>query len=73
MSKKQKIKQKGNAYLKYSGIAFQMAGIILLSIFIGSKIDGWAETSQPYFTILIVLIAFTGYMYKLYIELMKPQ
>lgn len=63
--------KKTNSYLKYSGLAFQLVGLLLVSIFLGKKVDQWVGTEKAYFTALLVILVFSGYMYKLYIELMK--
>ena len=60
MSKEEKTPiKKVNNYLKYSGMAFQMVGTMLIGIFIGKWLDRKLDTSQPYFTALLALI-FTG-------------
>jgi F0F1-type ATP synthase assembly protein I len=51
--------KKGNNYLKYSGMAFQMVGTMLVGIFIGRWLDQKLATPQPYFTALFALV-FTG-------------
>lgn len=67
-------KQKGvQAYLKYSGLAFQMAGIIFLSIIVGRQIDDYLKLEKPYATVVLSLLGLTGFMYKLYIDLMKDK
>lgn len=45
-------------YIRYSGIAFQMLGIILLGWFIGSRLDKWidTETESPIFTAISLLV-----------------
>lgn len=61
--------QKINPYLKYSGLAFQLAIVIGFSFWLGMKVDKYVGTEQPIFTILFILLAFSGFMYKLYKEL----
>jgi ATP synthase protein I len=63
--------QKFNQYLKYSGIAFQMAGVVLLGLFAGRWLDGIFSMSKPVFTMLLILLFFGGFMFKLYKELNK--
>lgn len=67
------IRKKTNSYLKYSGLAFQMAAIILLSIWGGKKIDAYMGWEKPFATLLLTLILFSGFMYKLYLDLTKDQ
>lgn len=64
-------KKKVNNYLKYSGLGFQMAAIFLIGIFGGQKIDSYFDFELPIVTILLLLVLFTGYMYKLYIDLTR--
>jgi ATP synthase protein I len=45
-----------NEYVKYSGLAFQMAALILLGYWLGSKIDTWLDLSFPAFTISLILL-----------------
>lgn len=45
-----------NEYIKYSGLAFQQAGLILLGYWLGSKIDSWLDLSFPAFTIFLILL-----------------
>ena len=44
-----------NEYVKYSGLTFQMAALILLGYWVGSKIDGWLDLSIPIFTIILIV------------------
>lgn len=64
-----KAKKKSNAYLKYSGIAFQLAAIIFLAIWGGQKLDEYLGNEKPLITMLLTLFFFSGYMYKLYNDL----
>lgn len=58
IDKKEPIK-KVNNYLKYSGMAFQMVGALLVGVFLGRWLDRKLDTPQPYFTALLALV-FTG-------------
>jgi hypothetical protein len=71
--KKTEIKKAGSAYLQYTGLAFQMAGIIFFSIFIGKKLDAYFEFPKPYLTGLLSLLTITGFIYKLYVDLLKKE
>lgn len=51
-----------NAYLKYSGMAFQMAGSILVFALLGRWLDGYFDTGQA-LTIVLTLIGVFGGMY----------
>lgn len=54
-----------NKYLKYTGIAFQLAVLVAIAIWAGSKIDEKMQNEMPYMTALLVLLVFTGFMINL--------
>jgi hypothetical protein len=58
-----------NGYLKYSNMAFQLTGLILLSFWGGLKIDKYFKLPYPFITMILILAVFSGFMYKLYKEL----
>jgi F0F1-type ATP synthase assembly protein I len=60
-----------SAYLKYSGLAFQLAIMVALGLFLGNALDKYFDLMTPVFTIGLILIFFSAYMYKLYQELTK--
>ncbi len=60
-----------NEYVKYSGLAFQMAGLILLGYWLGSKIDSWLDLSFPAFTIILILLFLSLSFYSLIKSLPK--
>ena len=64
-------KKKTKNLMKYTGLGFQMAGIFVLGIFGGQWLDGLLGFEKPIITILLLLVLFTGYMYKLYVDLTK--
>lgn len=45
-----------NDYARYSGMAFQMLGIILAGVISGWKIDQWIHT-KPLFTVILSLVS----------------
>lgn len=63
------IKKKVNSYLKYLGLGFQLAGLVLAGYFGGKYIDNWLGMDKPLFTLLLILTFFVAFMYKLYLEL----
>ena len=64
-SHKPKPKQ-SNAYLKYSGLAFQLLAAIGISGWIGYKIDQHFHFKFPAFMLVLGFAAFGGMMYQLY-------
>jgi len=63
-------RKKVNSYLKYSGIGFQMAAVILLGYFVGKYFDDYFQFDPPFITIFLIITLFSGYLYKLYVELL---
>lgn len=62
-------KKQVNQYLKYSGLAFQLAGLVLAGLFGGQWLDKTFHLDKPYFTIGLVVVLFSGFLYKLYLDL----
>lgn len=54
------------AYAKYSGIAFQMAAIILVGLWLGMKLDEYLEFSIPVLTVLFTFLSFGVALYYLF-------
>lgn len=50
-------KRKVDAYLKYSGMAFQMGIIILVGTFAGQKLDERFQSERPLFTVALALLS----------------
>ena len=55
---KKKSKRNANDILRYSGMAFQMAFILGLGVYIGTKLDAHYGFDKQYLTALCALIAF---------------
>ncbi len=65
-------KQKpSNAYLKYSGLAFQLLIAIALCGWLGYRLDQWLGLTFPAFMLLFGFLAFGGMMYQLYRSINK--
>ncbi|WP_439880617.1 AtpZ/AtpI family protein [Pontibacter sp. MBLB2868] len=58
-------------YLKYSGLAFQMIGAMVLAAFIGMKLDDHFHTKNPWFTIVFLLVAVVASMVLVILSLNK--
>ena len=52
-----------NNYMKYSGMAFQMAGILLVGVLAGRWLDAKYATEKPWFTLALVVFALFGAFY----------
>ncbi|MAC94461.1 MAG: hypothetical protein CMC96_03050 [Flavobacteriales bacterium] len=67
MAKKKKEKDKEekrpNQFLKFTGMAAQMAITILIGVFGGIKVDEYFELSSPIFTLVFSLLSVAAAMY----------
>jgi len=66
-------KNRNNAYLKYSGLAFQLAAVVGIGLFTGRWIDSKMQMEKPIFTMLLVMLFFALFLYKLNDDLKKDQ
>lgn len=57
-------RQRTKAYVKYSGMAYQLFGLLALSIYLGIKLDAYLGNEKRYMTALICLIVLTGFLYN---------
>lgn len=60
---------KGVEYLRYSGLALQLAVLIGIAYWLGHKADTAWMGGRPIFSILFILLVFGTSIYKLYKEL----
>ncbi|WP_192822904.1 AtpZ/AtpI family protein [Rufibacter sp. LB8] len=58
-------------YLKYSGLAFQMIGIMAVAALGGRKLDAYFENEIPWWTLVLLLVAVVASMYKVIVSLTK--
>lgn len=59
MKKKENNKEKKNQlyyFARYSGLAFEMLGIILLGVFGGKKLDDMSASEFPLWTLILSLL-----------------
>ena len=67
-----KLRNKGlNDFAKYSGMAFQMFGIILLTAWGGVKLDKLAGNETPVFTIILSLLGVFAAIYTVVKDFIK--
>jgi F0F1-type ATP synthase assembly protein I len=75
MSQPEEQKPKGDdsfkSYLKYSGLAFQMIGAMVLAAWGGSKLDEAMGNENPWMTIVLLVVAVIGTMVLVIISLSK--
>lgn len=69
--KKEARKKSVDSYMKYTGIAFQMGGVIFVGVFIGRKLDQYFEQEQPIFTAVFALLAVIGAIYSVIKDTLK--
>lgn len=60
-------------YAKYSGLPFQLFGLIALFGFIGYKLDTYFQNPKYYITACLILLAFTVFMYGLFVTINKDK
>ncbi|WP_230679941.1 AtpZ/AtpI family protein [Pontibacter rufus] len=58
-------------YLRYSGLAFQMIGVMVLAALAGMKLDDYFHTRNPWFTIVLLLVAVVASMVLVILSLNK--
>jgi hypothetical protein len=59
-------KKPTNAYLKYSGLAFQLLAVIGFFGWLGYRLDQYLAIQFPAFMLLFGFLAFGGMMYQIY-------
>jgi len=62
-SQKEENKKSANAFMRYSGMAFQMIVVLLLAAYGGQWLDKHYHTSKPWFTLVLLLVGVTASMY----------
>ena len=60
-------------YVKYSGLAFQMIGALVLAAWAGTALDKHFQTENPWFTIALLLLAVIASMVLVIVSLNKKQ
>ena len=75
MSQPDEQKPKGEdsfkGYLKYSGLAFQMIGAMVLAAWGGSKLDDYMGNENPWMTIILLVLAVVASMVLVIVSLNK--
>jgi F0F1-type ATP synthase assembly protein I len=64
-------KKQPNDYVKYSGMAIQMAAIIVGGVLLGIKLDKWLALKFPVFTLVLTLLSVFLAMYYFIKDIIK--
>jgi len=56
---------KSSGFLKYSGMAMQMLGTILVFTYAGFKLDEWQKSAIPIWTLILSLTSIGASLYLL--------
>ena len=59
-----------NNFAKFSGIAFEMLGIIVLGVWGGLKLDAWLDT-KPLLTIVLSLGGVAAAIYQMIVKIRR--
>ena len=62
MSSKPRNNNHHNSFIKYSGLAAQMGGVIFLGVYLGKYLDDKFDTDKV-FTLILSLLSVIGSMY----------
>ncbi|MEM9672020.1 MAG: AtpZ/AtpI family protein [Cyclobacteriaceae bacterium] len=62
-----------SAYVKYSGLAFQMIAVMGLAVWGGMRLDDYLENRFPIFVVVFGLLAFASSLYVLIRSLPKNE
>lgn len=70
MADKPKRKIANSPYLKYSSMGFQLIAVIVIGVVAGKYLDRkFNPENPPYFTVALILLLLTGYLYNMIREI----
>jgi len=58
-------------YARYSGMATEMFGLLIVMFFVGKKIDDYFENDRYIITALLLVAGLFLYLFRLYFQLNK--
>ncbi|TLV01160.1 AtpZ/AtpI family protein [Dyadobacter luticola] len=58
-------KKVSSGFLKYSGLATQMLGTILVFTYLGYRLDGWQQNKVPWWTLVLSLASIAASLFLL--------
>ena len=64
-NRKKTLQKESSGFLKYSGMATQMLGTILIFTYGGYKLDEWQQNKVPVWTLILSLVSIAGSLYML--------
>ena len=70
-TKRQKRIRKMQSYTKYSGMTYQLFGLLAITVFFGLKADAYFGHESKLITAGATLFVLIGYLYKVSITVMK--
>ncbi|MDA3892957.1 MAG: AtpZ/AtpI family protein [Salinivirgaceae bacterium] len=62
-----------NKYARYSGLAFEMLGIIIFGVFAGQKLDEKRQAEFPLFTVILSLLGVFAALYLVINDVIKNE
>ena len=62
-NQKETNRKSANVFMRYSGMAFQMIAVLLVAAYSGQWLDDHYNNTQPWFTLVLLLIGVTASMY----------
>jgi len=66
------LEKKSSAYLKYSSFGFQLVAVMVIAVVLGGYLDKtWNAGNPRYWTVGLIVILTSAYLYKLIRELTK--
>lgn len=64
-------KNKSNDYMRYSGMAFELVGLLVVAVLLGGKLDAWMGNEVRYITLALLFLFLIGYFIRIYYSLTK--
>ena len=71
MEDKDKKSSGAKEYMRYSGMAFELIGLMVIAILAGKKIDQWLHFDTAYGTLSLLILFLIAYFVRVYYSLMK--
>ena len=68
---KEKRKSAANAFVKYSGMAFQLLGACLVGVFLGKWLDQHYGLEKPLWAVLLTILFMVASLVSIFRQLMR--